>query len=263
MATYLIDYENSAGHRFFDFADEYQFPNCHRITDFVKERYNKKPCMTFWETVRRYDWQQPCSCNNVILFFSQYSPQTKLAEIKAKCTDCFEYVPNGIKNGLDFQLTTYLGSLIHNDTGMPSDSRFYIVSNDKGFGSALHFWEENSNFGGLSFALLSNKEDFYKAFITEELTWLNIYSLLYVPNLNEEFEQSFDRQNRASRQCSELISKFFQLSDKQRLHHEIQSIIGNNDEGKKIYRLVRPLFDRYKKFENNLSQEDPGNLGVR
>lgn len=41
MATYLIDYENPAGQKFFDFADGYRFPNCHRITDFVKERYRR------------------------------------------------------------------------------------------------------------------------------------------------------------------------------------------------------------------------------
>lgn len=248
MATYLIDYENPVGQMFFDYADGYRFPNCRHIADWLKERYNKKPCTTFWETVSINDWKQPCDCNKVILFFSPNSPQSKLEEIKAKCTQNFKYVPNGVKNGLDFQLTTYLGSLIYGDTGSPTDSRFYIVSGDKGFGSALHFWEANSDFGGLSFALLANKDDLCKAFITEELNWLNIYSLLYVPNLEEDLEHSWDRRNRASGQCTEIISTFFQMTDKKHLHNEIQRIVGNGDACKKIYRLVRPLFDRYQKI---------------
>jgi hypothetical protein len=247
MATYLIDYENPVGKMFLDYADGYWLPNCCRISDWVKERYNKKPCTNFWETVSINDMKQPCNCNKVILFFSPHSPQAKLEEIKAKCTQHFKYVPNGVKNGLDFQLATHLGSLIHGDTGMPTDSRFYIVSGDKGFGSVLHFWEANSNFGGLSFALLANKDDFCKAFITEELNWLNIHSLLYVPNLEEDLELSWARSNRASDQCTEIISIFFRATDKESLHNKIQSIVGNGDECKKIYRLVLPLFNRYQK----------------
>lgn len=165
-----------------------------------------------------------------------------------KCTDIFEYVPNGVKNGLDFHLTTYLGGLIHGDAGMPTDSRFYIVSGDKGFGSAFHFWEANSNFGGLSFGLLTNEDDFRKAFITEELSWLNIYCLLYVPNLEENLEQASKREDHASKQCDEIIAAFFRQSDKGLLHNEIQRIVGNGDVCKKIYHLVCPVFDRYRVF---------------
>lgn len=110
-------------------------------------------------------------------------------------------------------MTTYLGSLIYGDDGWPIDSQFYIVSGDKGFGSAIRFWEANSDFGGLSFALLANKDDFCKAFMTEELNWLNINSLLFVPNLEEGLERSWERRNRASDHCTEIITSFFQLTD--------------------------------------------------
>lgn len=248
MATYLIDYENPAGKMFFDFADDYCFPACRRLSDFVKKQYGMNPCTTFWETVNRYDWQQPCACNNVVLFYSLHSPKANLEGIKAKCTDSFEYVPNGVKNGLDFHLTTYLGGLIHGDAGMPIDSRFYIVSGDKGFGSAFHFLEANSNFGGLSFGLITNEDDFRKAFITEELSWLSIYCLLYVPNLEENLEQAGKRRDHASKQCDEIIAAFFRQSDKGLLHNEIQRIVGNGDVCKKIYHLVCPVFDRYRVF---------------
>lgn len=254
MATYLIDYENSASFKFFDFADDYRLGNCHRLTDFARERYHKEACRTFWETVKRNDRQQPCVCNQVILFYSKNSPKTNLSEIKEKCTDAFEYLPNGIKNGLDFQLTTYLGSLINGEDGMPTDSRFYIVSGDKGFGSAIHFWEEKSNFSNLSFALLSNKADFCKAFIRDELEKLNIYSLLYRPNSEEDIKQAARRRQGALSQVEEIMTIFFQVSNKEKLHTQIQRIIRNRDLGKKIYHLIRPLFDKYKILEKKLQE---------
>lgn len=42
------------------------------------------------------------------------------------------------KNGLDFQLVTYLGYLI----ARTPESNFYIVSKDNGFQSVVQFWEE-------------------------------------------------------------------------------------------------------------------------
>ncbi|MDR2137677.1 MAG: hypothetical protein LBO68_05240, partial [Synergistaceae bacterium] len=170
MATYLIDYENPAGKAFICFANGYSLRACNRLTDLAKERYGKKPCVDFWATVKKYDCCQPCSCNMVALFYSVRSPQANIEEVKAKCTETYEYVPTGKKNGLDFQLTAYLGGLIYGDDGMPFDSRFYIVSGDKGFAPALRFLEANSNVGGLSFDLLSSEEDFRKAFITDEIS---------------------------------------------------------------------------------------------
>jgi hypothetical protein len=254
LATYLIDYENSASFKFFDFADDYRIENYHRLTDFTRERYHKEACRTFWETVKRNDRQQPCVCNQVILFYSKNSPKTNLTEIKEKCTDAFEYLPNGIKNGLDFQLTTYLGSLINGEDGLPTDSRFYIVSGDKGFGSAIHFWEENSNFSNLIFAQLSNKADFGKAFIRDELEKLNIYSLLYRPNSEENIKQAAGRRQGALLKVEEILSMFFREPNKRRLHNGVQHIIGGEELSKNVYYLIRPLFDKYKILEKKLQE---------
>ncbi|MDR3110551.1 MAG: hypothetical protein LBU65_12840 [Planctomycetaceae bacterium] len=263
MATYLIDYENPVGKEFINFVDGYSLPTCCRLTDYAKERYKKKPCVGFWETVKKYDWRQPCDCNTIVLFYSKYSPQANIDELKAKCTETYEYHPNGIQNGLDFQLTTYLGSLIHGDTGMPTDSRYYIVSGDKGFESALNFWEPksklrglepksnlgglepNSNFEGLSFRLLSNTDDFLWAFIVEELDHLNIYGLLYAPKLEENLKSAYNRQSKASKKVSLIYDAFFEEADKKTLHNKIQRIVGNGEASKSVYRKVRPLFDRW------------------
>jgi hypothetical protein len=245
MATYLIDYENPAGKAFICFADSYSLFACNCLTDFAKERYGKEPCANFWATVEKDDYRQPCSCNKVMLFYSVNSPQANIEEVKAKCTETYKYVPNGIKNGLDFQLTVYLGGLIYRDDGIRSDSMFYIVSGDKGFASALDFLKVNSNSGGLNFDLLSSEDDFLKALMTGEITQLNIYHLLYEVNMKEDLQSAGKRRDEASEMTSAIMSAFFEQTNKQNLHREIQRIVRNGAKCKQIYRLLRPLFDIY------------------
>ena len=48
------------------------------------------------------------------------------------------------KNALDFQLSTYLGYLIHE----AKDSYFYIISKDNGFKHVVDFWKRTFRFDG-------------------------------------------------------------------------------------------------------------------
>jgi hypothetical protein len=268
MATYLIDYENKIGQAFIAVADSFFFRDCDRLSDYYKTYVASKPCNSFWETVKRpqcylCDNCEPlrndeingmnnlcrdcenhcvpigsetlaetkakgeplqrsksvicrkhcyldCSCNRVILFYSMNTPKKNREKIIAKCTEAFEYQPNGVSNGLDFQLTTYLGSAIRDDTGFFTDSRFYIVSEDKGFSSAIHFWENNEDaqINGISFGLLQSKPDIHKAFLES-------------PPFNVGFES---------------------ISDLNALHNELQRIVGSNEECKKLYRELKPLY---------------------
>ena len=50
----------------------------------------------------------------------------------------------GGKNALDFQLSTYLGYLIHE----AKDSFFYIISKDNGFKHVVDFWKRTFRFDG-------------------------------------------------------------------------------------------------------------------
>jgi hypothetical protein len=155
---------------------------------------------------------QHCSCNRAVLFYSVNSPKKGRDETIAKCTEAYEYKPNGVSNGLDFQLVTYLGSFIRDETGFFSDSQFYIVSGDKGFGSAIHFWENDGDVqvNGVSFGLLQSEVDIYLTFL-----------------------------------CN---TPFFDIvSDLQALHREIQRIVGSGEESKRIYRLVKPKYISYQK----------------
>ncbi|MDR0520771.1 MAG: hypothetical protein LBH00_02835 [Planctomycetaceae bacterium] len=238
MAVYLIDYENPVGQEFIRFADTYKFAS-----------------ESFWITVKHYELSRGGEHNKVVLFYSQCSPQSGLAAIKKKCSEHYEYIPNGIRNGLDFQLSTYLGSQVHGNTGMPEDSRFYIVSGDKGFGSVVHFWEKNCNFCGLSFELLSSVDDFRRAFITSELDLLNIRSMLYTPDLNEDLETAGKRQDNVDAKMLDIYLAFFESTDNISLHIRIRQIIRNNAECKEIYRSIRPIFNRRTKLKQVANNE--------
>lgn len=167
MATFLIDYENEIGYRFFDIAKKHSFPPCGRISEYWKEKARTRPCTSFLETVKRLG-ENKCSCNNIFLFHSKNSSQKNIEAIQGSYTEYFEYKPNGIKNGLDFQLTTYLGNLLHIENPY-FDSRFYIVSGDKGFNSTIRFWQENYEYGNIYFKLLATDDDIHKALFMEEI----------------------------------------------------------------------------------------------
>lgn len=55
----------------------------------------------------------------------------------------------GGKNALDFQLSTYLGYLIHE----AKDSYFYIISKDNGFKHVVDFWKRTFRFDGYVYSL--------------------------------------------------------------------------------------------------------------
>jgi hypothetical protein len=272
MATYLIDYENPIGQAFISAADNFGFRPCGSFSDYYKTYEASKPCTTFWETVKRpYCWlcddceplmndeingannlcrdcdnfcvmvgantladakatgnliersksavcskhcYQHCSCNRVVLFYSVYSPKKNREGIVARCTEAYEYKPNGVSNGLDFQLVTYLGSIIRDETGFFTDRQFYIVSGDNGFGSAIHFWENDGDvkINEISFELLQSEEDICRAFLA-----------------NAPFKVDFGG-----------------IIDLQSLNRELQRSIGNGEDVKKLYRLLKPMYGRKK-----------------
>lgn len=93
--------------------------------------------------------------DRVIVFYTSnsdnltFSLMQRLSESRA----CIEYkkVSCGGKNSLDFQLCSYLGYLI----GTCSDTKFHIVSKDKGFFSMISLWGE-STCGGNSVVCCAN-----------------------------------------------------------------------------------------------------------
>lgn len=59
---------------------------------------------------------------------------------ESKATILFQRVEVGRKNALDFQLSSYLGYLIHENIDNPYD--YFIVTKDKGFESLIPYWKK-------------------------------------------------------------------------------------------------------------------------
>ena len=77
--------------------------------------------------------------DEIILFFTEHSPAVSYTDLISLLdhTDRFEFVKcYAGRNGLDFQLVTYLGYMLRN----ASKTEYLIVSNDYGFDSVVKFW---------------------------------------------------------------------------------------------------------------------------
>ena len=85
--------------------------------------------------------------DRIIVFYTNnsdnltFSLMQRLCSAKAKID--YLKVASGGKNSLDFQLCSYLGYLI----GTHSNTRFCIISKDKGFFTMLSLWGENTENG--------------------------------------------------------------------------------------------------------------------
>ncbi|MGI6608336.1 MAG: PIN domain-containing protein [Erysipelotrichaceae bacterium] len=120
----------------------------------------------------------------------------------------------GHKNALDFQLSSYLGFLLHED----SAKEYVIVSNDAGFGPLVSFWKKKN----------------YNIILATDLTKLNQkqkYTKLYnqVKGLVEDNEQA--------KLLTDCILKY---KTKQGLNNAIVKVYGTTIGGK-LYKAIKPL----------------------
>lgn len=111
MATYLIDYENVKSEGIKGIA---QLSEEDRVVIFYSHNADT---ITF-------------EAMDMI-----FNSKSQVSKYKILC---------GGKNALDFQLSTYLGYLIHE----AKDSYFYIISKDNGFKHVVDFWKRTFRFDG-------------------------------------------------------------------------------------------------------------------
>lgn len=84
--------------------------------------------------------------STVCVFYSKnadrVSPELNLQLKETKARVIYHCVEVGIKNALDFQLSTFLGGVITENHGRRIN--YFIVSRDNGFGSLVHYWREKN-----------------------------------------------------------------------------------------------------------------------
>ena len=88
--------------------------------------------------------------STVCIFYSKnassLSPNLNIGIRESKAEIKFQHADAGLKNALDFQLSSYLGGIITENAGRDSRNRvkYFIVSRDSGFASLIPFWKEKN-----------------------------------------------------------------------------------------------------------------------
>lgn len=82
--------------------------------------------------------------STVCIFYSKnassLSPDLNIGIRESKAEIKFQHADAGLKNALDFQLSSYLGEIITENEG--KNCKYFIVSKDSGFASLIPFWRE-------------------------------------------------------------------------------------------------------------------------
>lgn len=138
-----------------------------------------------------------------------------IRESRAEIT--YHHVEAGMKNALDFQLSSYLGELIAENAS--HNCRYYIVSRDNGFSALVPYWRE-------------------KGVNVEIIPDISGHDTAKLDDLTRRIEEmTGDAQ--MSRRLAEIIT---QSSTKIEINSAIQRLYRNSKAGE-VYRIIRPLIE--------------------
>lgn len=161
--------------------------------------------------------------DTVCIFYSEnadsltFGLHRRLNESKANII--YQRIEVGHKNALDFQLSSYLGYIIHENINNPCD--YYIVTQDKGYESLINYWKKRK---------------------------INVNLVLNVAKQNEQ-----SMQNELEKQVAQLlkdkadapvVAKMIQnYKTKQGLHTALMKTFSSKDNKKAsdIYAAIKPL----------------------
>ena len=163
--------------------------------------------------------------DRLILFYNNNSKISidKLISI-SKLNIKMDYfkVTTTAKNSLDFQLISYLGYLIAND----SESNYCIISNDTGFDSAVAFWKARNvaicRKGNIQNCKQTNTEQVPSKVTQSDVE--NLFKANPLPNVNIQ-------------QLTSFINKY---KTKQGLNNALLKVYGSEKTGA-INKIIKPL----------------------
>lgn len=170
----------------------------------------------------------------VILFYSDQCKNITLdimdRMVKRNIKFSFCKVTTGVKNALDFQLSSHLGYLI----GKDKEAKYYIVSNDKGYDCLCEYWSkqnitvERITFKGKeSQGKTSDKKETKKKSKVEES---DIASLEEITNLLSDKDEP-----------DVVLNIFNQYKTKQAICNGMSKHFKDSKRTSAIYKKLKPL----------------------
>ena len=215
MRYFFIDYEN-VGQNGLYFGDN-------KITDSIINIFYTERCMTI----------------NMDVIGNILDEDAKLQ---------MHYAKNGIKNALDFQLSTYLGYVICETEGK---AEYIIVSNDTGFDRVVDFWKKYSitvgRFSDLSMTGviaddLSHTEDVIfenKGVEKKKKTHTDRVKSFTIEDIDGVL-QTTDNYMYYKPYIKDIVHICNKYPTKNKIHNEIVRILGNH-YGADLYTALKPF----------------------
>jgi hypothetical protein len=140
-------------------------------------------------------------------------------------------VKTGTKNALDFQLSSYLGYLIGKGE---ADSRFYIVSNDKGYDCLCEYWKaQNVKVERITLQeaeTVKEKNDAAKPKKKSKVSTSDLATL-------EEIEVLLSEED----EPEEVLRIFNQYKTKQSICNTMSKVFKDSKRASAIYKKLKPL----------------------
>ncbi len=139
-----------------------------------------------------------------------------MMESKAEIT--YHHAEAGKKNALDFQLSSYLGSVIAENAG--KKCKYYIVSRDSGFASLVPFWKEK----GIELDIIS------------DISGTSIFS-------HDELAQKVSILTGEVEFAPQIAGIIRHFETKTQVNNALQKLFRGTKKSGHIYRTIRPLIE--------------------
>ncbi len=172
----------------------------------------------------------------IILFFTEHSPGISYPDLDLICQypssfDMIECTPG--KNGLDFQLVSYLGYLIKS----APKTDYIIITNDTGYDAVVKFWNKRE-------MSVTRKSKAEVLALAEEENACDEAKKLMTGLLSEEYSTEEYVEGTYKLICDYSVNQL------QSLYFAFQKEYGS-EQGSAIYRQIKPqLRNIYKKLTN-------------
>ena len=164
------------------------------------------------------------SNNTVCIFYSRnadrISSELNLHLKESNANIIYRHVEVGMRNALDFQLSSYLGEVITENAN--ENCKYYIVSKDNGFASLIPFWREK-NIDIKIVADVSGKE----------VLNARDETAVRVSELTGDFENAV--------KIAEIIMS---CRTRTEVNSSLQRLYRDNDKSSSTYHALRPLIER-------------------
>lgn len=164
------------------------------------------------------------SNNTVCIFYSRnadrISSELNLHLKESNANIIYRHVEVGMRNALDFQLSSYLGEVITENAN--ENCKYYIVSKDNGFASLIPFWREK-NIDIKIVADVSGKE---------------------VLNARDETAEKVSELTGDLENAVKIAEIIMSCRTRTEVNSSLQRLYRDNDKSSSTYHALRPLIER-------------------